>query len=394
MSVKSLAWIPESIRFGTDPVCSADIEQLTSDAVTSTNIYCEQRYASADGSRIAIERKPFGRPVEIWVCNMPSLRICKIAEGRTVGANSSLDAVYYVSQDAGVSRLMRLDLKELVSRELFEFDGPAPSCGSVSPDERVFVCGPYPVEGKKNVYSLCRIDLADKKMVTLCEVQDMFNPHLQFDPGNGSRAFVQINRGGVSDFSKDMKSFTGPLGATLALVDVETGKISPLPVGRPHTPSISGHEAWAGKSGRIFFTAGQYDVSSSSYVKLKNPPDQEKNMPAAAIYSVTPGDSEPGVLAKGLVFNHISVSDDGRFFTGDNHDDGVIHVGNSETGRYLPLCHSHTRQGSCQHSHVHSYMTPDNKYVIFNSIVTGIAQVYAACIPDGFLDKVINLKGY
>jgi hypothetical protein len=390
MPANNITWVPESIRFKTDDLSSCNVEQLTSDAVTSTNIYCEQRYASADGSRVAIERRPFGRPVEIWVCDMNSLRICRAAEGDPVGANSSRNAVYYVVNGNGNSKLMRLDLKDLVSSELFTFEGDAPPSGAVSPDERWFIGGAFPVKDKKNMYSLCRIDLVSKKIITLCEVQDMFNPHMQFDPGNGGRAFIQINRGGVMDLSKDLKTFTGRIGATLAMVDVETGKVSPLPVGRPHTPTISGHEAWAGKSGRIFFTAGQYNVTSSSYVTLNTPPEEEKNMPVAAIYSVSPGDSEAKVLAEGILFNHISVSDDGRFFTGDEHADGVIHIGNVETGRYLPLCDSHTRQGTCQYSHVHSYMTPDNKYVIFNSIATGIAQVYAARIPDGFLEKVIN----
>jgi len=33
-------------------------------------------------------------------------------------------------------------------------------------------------------------------------------------------------------------------------------------------------------------------------------------------------------------------------------------------------------------------MTPDNKFVIFNSIVTGVPQVYAARIPEGFLTQL------
>ena len=93
MSANNITWVPESIRFKTDALSGCNVEQLTSDAVTSTNIYCEQRYASADGSRIAIERRPFGRPVEIWVCDMNSLRICRAAEGNPVGANSSRNAV-------------------------------------------------------------------------------------------------------------------------------------------------------------------------------------------------------------------------------------------------------------------------------------------------------------
>jgi hypothetical protein len=38
------------------------------------------------------------------------------------------------------------------------------------------------------------------------------------------------------------------------------------------------------------------------------------------------------------------------------------------------------------------HLTPDNQYVIFNSIVTGVAQVYAAPVPPGFLEglSVVN----
>lgn len=387
MSENHMKWVREAIRYETDSICGSEIEQLTSEPVTSTNIYCEQRYASADGSRIAIDRRPFGRPVELWVCDMRTLRLCRIAEGNAVGANPFLNAVYYVTRTSGIPKLMRLDLEELSSRELFTFEGQEPACGAISPDERRFIGGPFHV--RNNVYSLCRIDFADGKLITLCEVEDMFNPHVQFDPGNGKRAFIQINRGGVITASKNLKSLTGPLGATLALLDVETGKVSSLPVGRPHTPAITGHEAWGAKSGRIVFTAGHYDVSPSSFVTLKKDANKDGKPPAAAIYSVAPGEPEPTVVADGLLFNHIAVSDDGRFFIGDDHATGRIYVGNLQNGHYLPICDSHTRQGSCQYSHVHAYMTPDNRHVIFNSIVTGIAQVYAAHVPEGFLEKVL-----
>jgi hypothetical protein len=233
-----------------------------------------------------------------------------------------------------------------------------------------------------------RIEFADRKITTLCEVEDMFNPHAQIDPGNGNRAFIQINRGGVMSASKNMKSLTGRLGATLALLDIDTGRVSPLPVGIPHTPAITGHEAWVAKSGRIAFTAGHYDVSPSAFVTLKKNVDIDRKTPVAAIYSVAPGEQEPKIVADGLLFNHIAVSDDGCFFIADDHATGRIYIGNMQSGHYLPLCESHTRQGSCQCSHVHAYMTPDNRHVIFNSIVTGVAQVYAAHVPEGFLEKI------
>lgn len=382
----SPVWVAEAIRFSQDAVSGAEIEQLTSEPVTSTNIYCEQRYASADGSRIALSRRPFGRPSELWVCDMRSLRLCRVAEGYALGANSLKNAVYYVACQEGVHRLMRLELTTLEIRELYRFDGAPPGGGAVSPDESWFVGGAFPVSD--NIFSLRKIALADGRTSTLCEIEDMFNPHLQFEPSEGRLVNVQINRGFRNNKATGRVSLAGPIGATLCVADVETGEVTPLPAGRPDTPPISGHECWAGQSGRLLFTAGQYNVTTSAYVTLNDPPEAERGMPAAAIFSVKPGEKKARVVAQDRLFNHLGVSDDGRFFIADDHATGRIYIGSIATGRSLPLCESHTRQGACQCSHVHPYMTPDNRYVIFNSIVTGVAQVYAARVPDGFLGSV------
>ena len=43
----------------------SEVVQLTSQPVISTNVHMEQRFATADGGRIAIERQPFGRAPEL-----------------------------------------------------------------------------------------------------------------------------------------------------------------------------------------------------------------------------------------------------------------------------------------------------------------------------------------
>ena len=383
------AWTPEAIRYGRDAESGAEVEQLTSDAVTSNNISCEQRYASADGSRIAIKRTPFGGPMELWVCDMRSLRLCRVAVGEPVGANAARNAVYYIARGDNVARLMRLDLTDLTTREMLGFDGPPPSVVAVSPDERWLVGGPFAV--KDNVFSLRRSDLASVRGETLCEIEDMFNPHIQFEPSEGRRIAVQINRGGRTDKKTGRMTLAGALGATLCVIDVESGEVSPLPVGRPDTPGITGHACWAGPSGRLLFTAGVLNVSLSAYVTYREPRENERDKPRAAIYSVAPGDATARVVAEGFLYNHLAASEDGRFFIADDHATGRVYVGSVATGRALGLCDSRTRQGACQHSHVHAYMTPDGRFVVFNSIVTGVAQVYAARIPEGFLDGVLEL---
>ncbi len=388
MYPKNLRWIPEAIQFGIDPETGCVVEQLTSDAVLSNNIYCEQRYAALDGSVAAFIRKPFGHPVEIWVCKMDTLRIAKVAEGVPCGANCFLNTVYYqVFQDEKIV-FMRLDLTTLESTRMFELPGNTPLSGSISPDETRFICGPWPIPGKPRMFGMKCIDLATGKGEIICEVEDMINPHAQFNLGNRDEAMLQINRGGVNDPSKDMRSFVGPLGATLYHLNVASGKVTPLAAGRPWTPGCTGHETWIARTGELAFTACQVSVSPSSFVSYAEPRPGEEWMPRSAIYGVRLGDEKPRIIAQDRFFNHIAISDDGKYFIAEDNTDMRIYIGNVSDGRSIGLCNSFTRQGSCQHSHVHPYMTPDNKFVIFNSIVTGVPQVYAARIPEGFLKQL------
>ena len=357
----------EELPGWTDPDSGAGIVQLTSRAVTSSNVHMEQRFASADGKRIVIQRFPFGRPPEIWVCDLPRRMMMRIGEGKALTASHARNVVYYVvlDGDQAKARLMRLDLTDLSTRTAFQFDqNQAPRKGAVSADERWFVGGPF--AAGDDVYRLTRIDLQNGKATTLCKVRDMWNPHLQIDPGNPGRLLVQINRSG--------QAANGPLGATLAIVDVATGDVEPLPVGRPHTPLISGHETWAGRSGRVIFTTA--------------PGGPKSPLTNRGVYAISPGDDKAEPISLGQPFNHLAVSDDGRFFIVDDHRTREIFVGSLATGRFEKLCESRTRQGRPQTSHAHPYMTPDNRHVIFNSNVTGVAQVYAARIPDGFLEKL------
>jgi hypothetical protein len=139
----------------------------------------------------------------------------------------------------------------------------------------------------------------------------------------------------------------------------------------------------------MLFSAAQYKVTASSFVTLNETPEEERHLPAAAVYSIGIGDAQARVVASDILYNHLAASDDGRFFIADDHTTGRLYVGSIATGRTLPLCDTHTRHGACQYSHAHAYMTPDNRHVIFNSIATGSAQVYAARIPNDFLDRVL-----
>jgi hypothetical protein len=383
-------WVLEAIQSEVDEETGSVVEQLTSEPVTSNNISQEKRHTSADGNRVAIVRMPFGQPTEIWVCDLRTLKLWRAAVGVPQGGNAPKSCVYYRNGEDDQGRMMRLDMNDFSTREMFRLpDGVRPPTGAISFDEEWFVGGPFHV--KDDIYSLVKVHIPTGKAETLCEVRDMSNPHLQFEPMGGTRTIVQVNRVGTVDRVTGKEYPGSRVGSMLCVADVVTGEVTPLPTGRPYTPMISGHECWVADTGEIIFSAAQYKVSKSSFVTYGVPPESEKEMPVAAIWGIKPGDKAARVVAQGLLWNHIGASDDGRFYIGDDHIAGAIYIGSMKTGKHLRLCESRTRQGQCQYSHVHPYMTPDNKHVIFNSIQTGVGQVYAATVPEGFLEKVLAL---
>lgn len=362
----------EAIPAWVNAESGAKVMQLTSQSVISVNVHMEQRFASADGRRIAIERQPFGQPAELWVCDLDTTRLYRIDAGRAATASFSRNAIYYLTPPPR-KRLMRLNLGDLSTREIMSIpDDPAPRKLAVSPDERWLVAGPF--WSRDNLFRLDLIELANGKRTMLRELADIPNAHLQFDPGNPGRLLAQVNRGSHFTPAAGLTRLSGPLGATLCLVSVPSGEVTPLPVGLPDTPMISGHSTWAGRSGRLVFTTAP-GVAGSLLART-------------GVFRLTPGGDKPVQIVSGHRFNHLAVSDDGRFFIVDDHRTQAIHIGSVETGRFFRLCDSRTRQGKPQYTHAHPYLTPDNRHVIFNSNVTGIAQVYAARIPAGFLQQL------
>lgn len=189
---------------------------------------------------------------------------------------------------------------------------------------------------------------------------------------------MQVNRGSRFTTSTGLTRLSGPLGATLCLVTVASGEVTPLPVGLPDTPAISGHSTWAGRSGRVVFTTA--------------PGVADSLLAGTGVFRLMPGEAKPVQIVSGQRFNHLAVSDDGRFFIVDDHRTQEIHIGSVATGRFLKLCDSRTRQGKPQYTHAHPYLTPDNRHVIFNSNVTGVTQVYAASVPATLLEKLASAE--
>ncbi len=160
MKVK-VRWEDECIFRGKDEFSGASIWQLTSAPVISHDIYGEQIYASTDGTLIAFLRdlSPYGKPTELWVCDLPTKRITRVCE--VIGGFASspfLDSLYFVRIAGNERCLTRLNLKTLEQEDVFTFTNcPLPDYSStVSPDECYFVSC---FRVHDNLFGLYRVDM-------------------------------------------------------------------------------------------------------------------------------------------------------------------------------------------------------------------------------------------
>ena len=365
-------WIRELIPRAVDPLSGAKIAQLTSAAAISHDIYGEQLNCSADGGRIAFMRcysTDYVRgPMEVWVCDLANERVSRLGTAAMflVGGDPSRDAVYYVRLDPDRKQtVVRANLKTLVQTDLFAFGRcPPPEYGgllAISPDERhCLILRRLSDRG----YGIERIDLVKGNWEIIHERDDIFNAHLQFDPGSGD-FMVQWNRGGRVDYAFNVITNVGPEGATMYVLDRDGKNERPLPIGTPHTAPVTGHETWLGRTGRLLLT-----------------------VQGGKILTAAPGDAKPALIAEGPGFNHITASADGRFFVVDNFNTGRLFLGCVATRQVVPFCDTNASGGTPQYTHTHPFITPGNRHVIYNSDRTGICQVYSALIPPGLLEKL------
>jgi len=373
----SVRWLVESVRRGRDPSSGSELVQLTSSPVISDCIYGEQPPCNPDGTRIAFLRYLHsGDPNrELWVCDLETMRVARVGGPvLSVGCQAYSDFVYYETVKRGRRVLVELSLETLEAEEVFDTSGLPRFMvrGTVSPDGRYYVSmarlGP-------RRYALIRLDLRKGEWRVIHERPDLINPHPQFEPSRGLDILVQWNRGGLLDEAGNIVRLVGEEGATLYVIDRDGGSVRQLPVGRPYTAPITGHECWVGRTGEVVLTI---DLPWQEAVERGN------------VLAVRPGEASARVVSKGPPVCHISASRDGRFFIGDelSSPGKPIVVGSMRTGRRAVLCRTMTSTSSAQYTHPHPYMTADNRWVIFNSDRTGVPQLYAASVPDDFLDSL------
>lgn len=339
----------------TDKLSGAEIWRLSEDPRPTDNIYGEQPYNSADGTRITLRHYATDNADG-------GLSILDLTDGSThtiIDTAPRFPAFHGCSEYLYCQRqlddrlvLHRWHYQTLVCEEILDLplgEGNF-SYGTVSADHAHYaVC----VHNEGGPCRVLHFDLATGAMQELCSTPDHYYKHEQFSRDGRNLVMIQANSPGVVRVE---------LGAvTLA------GHVTWFAADEPHTPRPSGHEAWIGDQTRIFFST-RFEADRGN------------------LFTATLHEPAPVGLGPSLRGSHVSVSHCGRYFLVDDGADGVpLTVGSLSTGRHTHLAFTSTVNDGTQASHAHPYLTADNRWAVFTSNRVGHSQVFGALLPDGLL---------
>ncbi len=358
----------------------AEIWQVTTEEFSHSNIYCEVPYCSRDSRYFVYQRrnpKLSANRTELMAVELGTWKQHRIDTCTGIGGSAiSHDGLfYYLKQtDDGNLDLYRADLADGSIERVYRMaDGVrVRSLGTVTTDRRYYAGGTKTDPGW-SMFDVLLVDLREGTQKILDRDPFILNPHPQFEPGEGRMLMIQHNRGGKYSADGKRERLVGPEGATLYVLDVPGGKRTTLQVGKPYTTACTGHEAWIGDTEEMLLTVS----ARGDYAPEKG------NLLGVRV-------GEPArVVARGYRFNHVGVSRCGRLFSCDDWQGTFkIVIGSNRTGETAVVCESKTSPTRGQNTHPHAYLTPDLRWVIFNSNRSGFPHVYAASVSEGMVDRL------
>ena len=352
------------------------VYQVTEDPLEKSNIYCELPYCSAD-SRVFVyqQQNPESAPnrTEYVTCEFGTWKTDVIAQGLGGPGMTHKGIFFYRRIVPGkCQELVRVNLATGARKVLFEFPENFQSrgLGTMSPDERYYAYG-VTLGYNPKMFGIELVDLQTGTRETINTDPDICNPHTQFEPTWGNQLMAQHNRG--CEFLPDgtRTKLVGDEGATEYLVDIPGGQVTRLQVGKPHTPPITGHEAWIVGTGDILMSVR----AEGDYVPEKG-----------NLIRVGTGKPATRVGVPGHRINHVGTSPcGGYFFVDDWQGASKLIVGSINTGKHAVVCEAHTSMGRSQNTHGHPYLSPNLKWLVFNSDRSGKPQIHVAAVPSDLI---------
>ncbi|MBI4026146.1 MAG: hypothetical protein HY360_14260 [Verrucomicrobia bacterium] len=361
-------WAKEARDLSPDPTTGASITRLSGSSIRTHNIYCDAPRATADGHRFASLRFMDSFLSETQALLATDLRtkltclIDREVSGWPIGPAWG-GSVYYPRG----AQLMRASLDTCQTEPVLDMT-KLPRCWqlmSVTPDEQ-FLLYTAVVQDSPEAYNLASVNLRDGSWNLLLEKPTAERLGGAYNPATGNEILI------AATFWEGKNRY----GAGL-LADA-MGRNARQVFNRVH------HAVWMGDGNRF---AGLLAFDGDNLAHLPENPDGE-----LMIYSKD-GSSPRLIPAREHIFYHISSSRCGRYVVCESLEGregpSPIVVTNVVTGRHrvlvsdckCSLAGDDSRQAK-------PYFTADNRHVIYTADPDGVVNVYAAEIPQGFLESL------
>jgi len=370
------------------------VYQVTDEEVLKDNIYCERSYTTADSRAFIYQRliardreKYFGyEEAEYVLCEFGTWKKTILGRGYSY-LEMTYDGClffYYRRTDSGTRELVCVDTGTPSSR-IIPVDGDVHPYSSMAVNctgDLIAYGRPLSFDNQNFGVEIIDLNTGEKKVIL--EDPWICNPHPQFDPSDRTSLLIQQNRGCKFAVNGTRIKGAGKEGATLFIVNAETGNRTPLSIGKPHTLNCSGHEQWIGRTSEILLSLSVYT----------NPSD----VPFPTLMTVRAG-SPARLVHEKLRACHVHASLCGRYFLVDVELSNKLVLGRIDTGRHVELCSlgsfrlmdaqflKFDKQYN-QSAHPHAYLSRDLKWAIFNSCRTGRPEIHVASIPQELYDKI------
>ncbi len=356
------------------------ITQVTENPGAKDNIYCELPWCDKYSHGFVYRQKAEGSGP-----NGANYVYCKFGtwETEVIGTGLSscgvtFEGVFFYRRVAGGKQeFVRVNLTSGESRVIYEFPEDFAPRGNVtiSPDERYYAYG-VSISFDPILFGIELVDLESGTREIINTDPEICNPHTQFEPTHGKWVMVQHNRGCEHLPDGTRTRLVGHEGATEYLVGIPDGQVTRLPVGTPHTTGITGHEAWI---------AGRDEILMSVGARENYAPDKGNLIAVTATGDVR----QMGI--PGIQVNHVGTTPDGRFFTVDDwRGTSKLVIGSTVSGKSAVVCESRTSMSQSQDTHGHPYLSPDAKWLVYNSDSPGRPQIHAASVPASITTDVLS----